>query len=139
MNGGQECGKPFVNNISNYINELSLIGDLSAELDEMAFPIALCDYIDQGKNPDLQMKQNYMVTQTKNNLQRSRIVNTHSLHQYLENGQKYFKQWSQEKNKCINNNNNKNMNECINHNTKPKSVKQRAQDPITHNERMKIV
>ena len=49
INGGKECGQQFVNNISNYIDTLALIGQLSSELDEMAFPIALCDYIDQGR------------------------------------------------------------------------------------------
>eukprot|EP00483_Globobulimina_turgida_P012437 UN12460 len=98
MNGGHDCTTPFITNIQKYIQGLSTIGNISSSLDDMAFPITLCDYIDQGKNPDLQMKQNYTVTQNRNNLQRARIINTHSIEQYLKNGQDYFHQWSSQKN-----------------------------------------
>ena len=102
MNGGTDCQQPFIQNMQQYMTELSAIGQLSSNLDTMAFPIALCDYIDQGKNPDLQMKQNYIVTQTRNNVQRARIVNTYSVEQYLRNGQQYFDRWKQQKNAQIN-------------------------------------
>ena len=132
MKGGKECGTPFVNNISNYIDELSIVGQLSAELDTMAFPIALCDYIDQGKNPDLQMKQNYSVTQTKNNIQRSRIINTHCLEKYLQNGQQYFNKWSNEKRKqvSINHDNNNKKNSKPIQNNKQENDKEEDDDIV---------
>mmetsp|Transcript_18328 Transcript_18328/g.29044 ORF Transcript_18328/g.29044 Transcript_18328/m.29044 type:complete len:167 (-) Transcript_18328:84-584(-) len=96
LSGGKECGDPFVTNIAKYIDGLSQIGQLSTELDTMTIPIALCDYIDQGKNPELQMKQNYAVTKNRNNQQRARIVNAYALQKYLETGQTYFEQWCQQ-------------------------------------------
>merc|ERR1719474_795785 len=94
MNGGDQCTAPFINNIQNYIDGLGAIGSLSTSLDGMTFPIALCGYIDEGKNPDLQMKQNYMVTQSRNNVQRARIINTNALEQHLKNGRKYYTKWT---------------------------------------------
>eukprot|EP01083_Nonionella_stella_P095807 269088_1 len=94
MQGGHACTDPFIENIENYIDGLQNIGHISTRLDNIAFPITLCDYIDQGKSTDLQMKQNYNITKSRNNLQRARIVNTHTIQQYLKNGQEYFNEWS---------------------------------------------
>eukprot|EP00484_Ammonia_sp_Unknown_P028258 CAMPEP_0197026540 /NCGR_PEP_ID=MMETSP1384-20130603/6604_1 /TAXON_ID=29189 /ORGANISM="Ammonia sp." /LENGTH=197 /DNA_ID=CAMNT_0042455225 /DNA_START=19 /DNA_END=612 /DNA_ORIENTATION=+ len=102
--GGDHCKAPFLNDIQNYITGLAEMGQLSAELETMAVPIALCDFIDQGKSPDLQMRQNYMVTQSRNNTQRAKIANTYALQKYLENGQAYFHHWSQQKQQQLDSN-----------------------------------
>eukprot|EP01084_Bolivina_argentea_P262493 443916_1 len=111
-NGYKDCTTPFIRNMQKYIEGLSNISNISSSLDNITFPTTLCDYIDQGKNPDLQMKQNYTITQSRNNLQRARIIDTHTIEQYLKNGQKYFDQWSIQKNKQnISNKNNNNNND----------------------------
>ena len=94
LNGGDQCTGPFMENMQNYIGGLGEIGALSSSLDGMTFPIALCGYIDEGKSPDLQMKTNYMVTQSRNNLQRARIVNTDALEQNLKNGMEHYSKWT---------------------------------------------
>eukprot|EP01084_Bolivina_argentea_P037278 68937_1 len=95
MNGGDECGIPFVHNMQKYMDNLNKIGNTSTNLDSTTFPNTLCEYIDQGKNPDIQMKNFYQLTKEKNNKERGRIVNTHNTEQYLKDGQKCINQWTQ--------------------------------------------
>ena len=91
--GGGQCGAPFVAQMKGYIDGLSAMGALSTRLDEMTFPIALCDFLDRGMSPELQMRQNYAVTRNRNNLQRARVIHSHSTEMYLRDGLKQLREW----------------------------------------------
>ena len=86
LNGMEQCGQPFKDNIQKYVLHLKHLGDSTQNMNEFPVPIQLIEKIDYGINPDVVMQGYYSWTEQRNEHARGRIKDTYIYEQSLYYG-----------------------------------------------------
>ncbi|ETO25946.1 RNA polymerase II mediator complex protein [Reticulomyxa filosa] len=89
--------KELENNMQSFVNTLAGMGELSHKMEEMQVPVAIAEYVDNGKNPDELTKKFYEWSEHRNNHSRARIVNATWCAQNMKMGLKLLNDFQSQK------------------------------------------